>query len=249
MSTPETPTVAPLARSRFRIDAAILIALTPVLAAAVRIWLYSGGDTSLFLVLVRTLNVPAVLIGTGALIVPVGTIILTITLATDATFRRNARLWVSSNRTILTVAIPILLVLVGYTAPWPLLVEVGVICALAIGYYYFRKAWKTSKPDADTKTHPGPDSAATAITLITLFLLTPANMWLPMERIQINNEKAQTGYVLQSDGSWTTILTSERDVNLVRTPRIESRKICSSDGAGTLALSIQNGGLQNGVNC
>lgn len=63
------------------------------------------------------------------------------------------------------------------------------------------------------------------------------------------DEKAQTGYVLQSDYNWTTILTKARDVHTLPTSDVESRQVCSSNNPGTFAFTIQNGGIHNGADC
>jgi hypothetical protein len=52
-------------------------------------------------------------------------------------------------------------------------------------------------------------------------------VWLPAELISTNNGSENVGYVLKTDGNWTTILwDSDRNIEIMRTSNITSRMIC-----------------------
>lgn len=53
------------------------------------------------------------------------------------------------------------------------------------------------------------------------------SVWLPAELIGTNNGSENVGYVLKTDGNWTTILwDSDRNIEIMRTSNITSRTIC-----------------------
>lgn len=243
------------ARKRSRFDVAVLIALLPVVAAAVRIWMYSGGDSALFLVLLRTLNIPAVLIGTGILMVPSLLTLALIILLTD----KKAREWVkklsSNHRWLFTIVIPIFLVIVGYTISWTTFVWLTAIALVALVFFFIQRRWrkfrqrKTGVEAAQRRSPIGPDSFATLFTVVAVFLVTPTNMWLPLEQVSIAGGGARVGYVLESAAEWTTILTNDRKLEIVATPKVESRAICNVPNPGTLAMLIQHGSVKGGPDC
>jgi hypothetical protein len=52
-------------------------------------------------------------------------------------------------------------------------------------------------------------------------------VWLPAELIGLSNGSERVGYVLKTDGNWTTILwDSDRSVEITRTSNIANRVIC-----------------------
>lgn len=236
-------------RFRFRADAAILVALAPLVAAAIRIWLFSGGDSALFLVLLRTIDIPAVLIGTTALIIPSALIWFALILLTDPKVRYRAHLWLSGNKWAPALIGPLVVALLVYTLPWPTIAGLGAIIACGIGYYLWRKVRKNSTSRVDGASRVGPDSLVSIVSVAAVFLVGPSSMWLPMERIEIAGSKPQTGYVLQTDDSWTTILTSKRVITILPTAKVRKRQVCSSRNPGTLAISMQDGGVHNAPVC
>lgn len=249
MTSTATPAIPAASRFRLRIDAAIVVALAPLVAAATRIWLYSGGDSALFLVLLRTIDIPAVLIGTTVLIIPSALIWFALILLTDPRVRYRTHAWVNGNKWAPAVIGPLIFALIAYTLPWPTIAGLSAIIACAIGYYLWRKHRKKSTPHVDKSRRVGPDSFVSIVSVAALFLIGPSSMWLPMERIEIAGSKPQTGYVLQTDNSWTTVLTSKRAIRIVPTTKIEKRQVCSSHNPGTLAMSMQDGGVHNAADC
>lgn len=240
------------ASRRRGIDIALVLALAPVVAAAVRIWLYSGGDSSLFLTLLRTIDIPAILIGTSILIVPSLLIFIVFALVTD----RKAWEWtkenVLGNRTVGTLVVPIILVVLGYTTPWPTIVLLVSVILVAVGIFFARRAWRKKHPKDDSKEgfweRFNPDSVPMLLSIVVMFLVTQSNMWLPLERMTID-QTPEVGYVLESTGEWTTILTSDRELTVTQTSDVAEREICESSNAGTLAMLIQGGRIKNAAEC
>jgi hypothetical protein len=228
---------------RFSFDIALVIAVVPVAGAAVRIWMYSGGDISLFLVLLRTLNVPAVLIGTCVLMIPPLLIVLLVSMLTDRAARSRITGWLAQNPWATGVMLPIVFVVAAYTIDWRILVFVAGISTAALAIYAIRSVAKRrrakSGPVRAVRRVRGADPIAVLLSVLAVFLVTPGNMWLPLETLSIEGDEARVGFVLESTAEWTTILTEEREVQIVATSTLESRSVCSTSNAGTLAMSIQ----------
>jgi len=245
-------------RSHF--DIALIIALAPVLAAAIRIWLYSGGDSATFLVLLRTINIPAVLIGTGLLFIPYLLTFIAVALVADQKARQWGKRLFSRNPGAVTIVVPIALVTVLYTTPWPTLAWIAAIVTIALIIALIRlvyaKRRNVIKSTSDEKlqvarkrTRYAFDSVTVLFTLIFLYSVTQTNMWLPLEQVRIQNEATRNGYVLESTSDWTTILTFNHTLDIVKTADVESRTACNSTNAGTVAMFMQGGGLENTVDC
>ena len=241
--------------TRTRFDIALLIAIVPIAAATIRIWMYSGGDIALFLVLLRTINIPAVLVGTAVLLVPslllVGLVMIL--------FDRKARAWIKArfarNSWTITVAFPVVGIVIGYTISWPYFVWLVIISACAVGYFFIRRFWqkrKVTKKTTNKKSFfgsTGPDSFIVLLSVVASFLVTPGNIWLPLEQVTITGRESSIGYVLESTSDWTTVLTKERTLSIIATSDLESRQLCDTHNPGTIALSMQKGGLKGGPDC
>jgi hypothetical protein len=62
-------------------------------------------------------------------------------------------------------------------------------------------------------------------------------VWLPAERIDINGGSERVGYILKSDGGWTTILwDSDRSILMVKSENIISRTLCRTGQPDGLPL-------------
>lgn len=215
------------------LDAAALLAVAPVIAAALRLWLYSGGDTAVLLTLISTLDIAAILIGTGIQILPGAVILLIIALITDWRFRDSAAKWAGRNPWIRFCVLPLLIVIV-ITAPILLLVPALILLIVPpIIFSFIRNRWRWGQRIADLLVAPrgdpnGPNSVV-SFTVIGIFVLMSGfTMWLPLERVESEGapDGQYSGYVLESDETWTTILTRERNVVILETHDVNRRVAC-----------------------
>jgi hypothetical protein len=115
-----------ITRQHSRLNTALLIALIPVTAAAVRIWVYSGGDNTLFLVLLRTINIPAVLIGTMILMIPSLLTIFAVVALMNLEAGRWTKRKLSEHRFVSNVLFPASLIVIGYTLGWKIFVVLAL---------------------------------------------------------------------------------------------------------------------------
>ncbi|WP_454860419.1 hypothetical protein [Promicromonospora soli] len=224
------------------IDVAVLAALLPVLAAAVRLWIFSGGDAAVFRTLVRTLDIPAVLIGTGILIAPAVLVIFVIALLTDWRFRDSTVKWSNRNEWIRFVVPPLVFVVV-FTVP--LIHLVAALAALVIpsvAFVLIRRRWEWGKAILDKIVAPrgdtsGPDPWAMAVIFGIALLMSGTAMWLPLELVAMKGDRSDkyVGYVLESDEVWTTVLTETRNIATLNTEDIESRTYCAEEELTRLA--------------
>ena len=77
------------------------------------------------------------------------------------------------------------------------------------------------------------------LVLGTMLALTySSSLWLPTEVIRLQDGSQQVGFVLQVDGSWTTVLTEGgRQVLRVPSPALQSRTVCSPAQTEWLSLA------------
>jgi hypothetical protein len=237
------PVIASNAVRRSHIDTAVLIAIVPVVVAAVRIWLFSGGDTAVFLTLLRTLNIPAVLIGTIIVAVPFVIILMLTILVTDWKARDQAKEWLS-RRHWPAALIPILFFIFLYTTSWTILISLATLGAFVGAYTLTRRYWPWGrKYIADIMIprrgdHNGPVSIVTFTGVLVVFLIIPTSMWLPLEKIDIDKSESRAAYVLESTQEWTTLLTSKYKIEVYHTKDIKSRAVCRSSFGGSLSTLI-----------
>ena len=247
-------TVSSTEHKRSRFDAALLIALVPVAGAAVRIWMYSGGDVAVFLVLLRTLNIPAVLIGTCLLVAPGLFLLALVILLSDWKARDWAKDWLTRHRWI-APALSVTFILLLYTVSWTILIPLGVLGILTVAYFIIRRFWPWGKKHitdnaiAERGNRSGPDSIITVIGVLVLFLIAPTNMWLPLEKVGITKADDQVAYVLESTAEWTTLLSPDRMVKVIATSDVESRSVCRASGGGSLATLLYPSDLSDVPDC
>lgn len=244
----------PRKRERKLIDVALVIALAPVVAAGIRVWMYSGGDVSVFLVLLRTLDIPAALIASAVLLVPTLILLTAVILFTDW----RARDWFSrtlERNTWIAPIFPILFFIVIYTGNIVFAIGAAFIVVDIIVYFIIKRFWSWGHkhinqlliaPRGDPN---GPASVLTIIAVLTIFLVVPGNMWLPEERVEQTDSPPVVGYVLESGEVWTTLLTSDRQIEVVPTADVEERAVCRPSGPVSLATLIFPSNLRDAPNC
>lgn len=237
---PSTPLAPSSSHDRSRIDVALFIAVVPIVAAAVRIWLFSGGDVPVFLTLLRTIDIPAVLIGTIVLMIP-GLITLALAiLLTDWKMRDRAKAWLN-NRRWLTPLAPVVIFVLLYTVSWAFVISLVGIGLMVAAYVLIRRFWPWGKKHiadvvvARRGDENGPVSLVTFVGVLIAFLIMPTSTWLPLERIDVNNSESRTAYVLESTGEWTTLLTLRHKIEVHPTNQIKNRAVCRAEANGSLA--------------
>ena len=240
-------------RSRSRLkwsDITLLIAVLPIVVAALRIWLFSGGDTAVFLTLLRTLDITAVLVGTGALMIPTLLMILLVIVVTDWKAREYLGEKMAQSSWYIWAVLIVGIVLL-YTASWWAYVGMGIVAIFLLLVFLITRYWPwgssnvldrvMSRKGSTTR----PDSLTTLVSTLAVFLMAPTSMWLPLERIGIQDRDPTSGYVLETDSEWTTILTGKgTKVEVIRSGQVESREICDSNFKGSIATSIFRKGEQ-----
>lgn len=221
-----------------KLDVAILLAISPLLLTGLRVWLYSGGDTAIFLTLVRTLDVATVLVGTVAVLMQ-GLILLGVVLIlTDWEIRE--RFVAALRRPGVIAALAVLFLLLFYTAN--AMFAFGLVAiALLAGIFLALRRWVPwarkilrwlVAPKGDPKR---PDSLATVASVGITLLILPTNMWLPLEQLELIDSQQQTAYVLEVSSEWTTALTESRAVRIYPTEDVLGRETCRSATDLTLA--------------
>lgn len=64
--------------------------------------------------------------------------------------------------------------------------------------------------------------------MVATFFITQSS-WLPYEVVSVRNSDDVTGQVFGSDGTWTTFLDKNQDIQIVRTADVVSRQPCYTD--------------------
>lgn len=259
-SAADNPTTDPteVASPRTRwLDAALLIALLPVTVAAVRIVLYSGGDPTLMRVLIETLDVTTLLLGTLlpmfplALWVVVQPLIMDLPLARKLLTQKHPyRIW----WLVLIIALPVLYVLVG---PWPDALRtigwvaigllIGTLALWIVGVVQTRASGRTWRASFRVRVGIGTTPLngmkpllIAPIVLAVAILVIPRGFWLPLESVTTDSGQI-TGYVLQTENDWATVMTEDRAILRYPADSVEARVVCDQ-GQYTSLITLIAGG-------
>lgn len=146
--------------------------------------------------------------------------------------------WLSAmmdNNRWLSVAVPTAVLLTVISVPTRTVLITILIFGTAFAVYrilYSKVAWSRRHlnfliPRRGDRS--GPDGTATSILLAIVILASPATMWLPLERVDVKNDRSTVGYVLESTEVWTTILSEERDIIVKSTAEVDARTVCRED--------------------
>ncbi len=224
-----------------KLDVAILLAVSPLVLSGIRVWLYAGGDTAIFLTLVRTLDVATVLVGTTAVLMQ-GLVLLSVVLIlTD--WRIRARFIAALRRPWFLPALAVTFLLLLYTASIMFALGLMAIAVLALAFVAVKKWVPASRKVLEFVVAPKgdrirPDSVATVASIGITLLIMPTNMWLPLERIELTGGEVEFAYVLEVTGEWTTALTEERAVRIYGTDEVTARETCRPITNLTLAKTL-----------
>lgn len=231
MSEATSRDVTPRGWRKILYEGGLYLALVPVAAAAIRVWLFSAGDTSLFLLLLRTIDITTVLVGTSLLLVPIVILVGAMAFGMDP----RVRAWVTKgarSRAVFGVIFGFL-GLAALTLPWRFLLTalgLGVIAHLGTRLLNEGIAWGVRlagmSPKRTKDPNPINDSSTIVAASTLLFLVASGSMWLPLEFVTLTDETSRVAYVLESDREWTTLLTLDREVSIVATEDVEQRLVC-----------------------
>ncbi len=249
-------------------DVGVIVVIAPVTLAALRLLFFSGGDPVLLRVLISTLDVPTVVLGTllptmpvllWALIQPFNQDPGTIEKALGG--GRRAR-WL--RRLLLFLVMAIYLAI----GPWPTTAwAVGAVVAGAVlvaliwwvvSIVINRRAgrrWAVAlRPPAHGEyvSNGFPRWLIFALSAPLLVVLVfPTGFWLPQEVITLKGDPAQrvSGYVLEQDSGWVTFLKSDREVLVVRAQAIEARDVCDQSRYDSLITLLAGPGDDAGRAC
>lgn len=229
------------ARPRW-VDIGVLIAATPIVLAAARILIFSGGDPALFRVLIQTLNVPTVLLGTIVSILPVVALLPLALFASEP-----GALWHFTRARWFRYAFPAYsaVVVAAITlGPWPAMgwtaltvTLLFVVFRLARRAQHGTRAYRRgltmrsairASPPMRVRAPSGAwkSSALSPIAIVILSLASLQSMWLPSELLHLADGTELTGFVLEEKSEWTTFLTEGRAILRVSTAQVEARTVC-----------------------
>lgn len=261
-TTTDQPAVAGLlprewTNRRLLLDIGVWVAAIPLLAAAARILLYSGGDQTLLRVLIQTLDVVTVLLGTLLPMLPllVGAALLPVIV--DVAFARHLLTDGSkTRRRLVTITLIVALTFWITLSPWAgvrgtftsaaIGIFVGIVIAYVFPFYFALSRGRTVRESvaSASKTRLIPRIPADlgqnrqmilapTIAVIVLFAF-PSGMWLPRENVSTPAGET-TGYVLSSTEVWTTILDVDKRVVIVKSEDVISREVCGQGSHESLA--------------
>lgn len=261
----DAPKPEKAARSRW-LDVGVLVAVLPVAMAALRIVLFSGGDPVLMRVLVETLDVPTLLLGTLLPLLPILFWLALQPLIMDAPLTRQLIQRNAPNRNwwlVLVIALPVLYLLLG---PWPNTLEtilwlcgafaLGALTVWALGVWLWRRAghpWGKSLRSARVTLASNPVGSVAHVLLVPALLVVfifamPKAFWLPLESITADGS-GLTGYVLQSEDGWTTVMTEDRAIERYPAAAVTSRTVCDQGEYESLITIISGGTAAHSSPC
>lgn len=246
-------------------DIGVIVAVTPILLAAARVLLFSGGDPTLFRVLVQTLNVPTVLLGTSIAVLPVVALLPLFMVATEpSALRYFARApWFSFTFFAYFVLAFVAIVF----GPWPSMGWSALLVVIVfLGFWSIRRlrhavrayrrgltarsAARASLPViVRAPTEAWKDSAWAPLVIVALTLVSLQSMWLPLERVVLVDGEAMTGFVMEERPEWTTFLTDQRAVHRIPTDQMEERTVCSQGEFSSLFMSWANSAPEDAPTC
>ncbi|WP_029151241.1 hypothetical protein [Microbacterium indicum] len=226
-TNPEKPE-KPSLLGRAWTHAAILIAILPVVVAAIRVMLYSGGDPVVMKTLVETLNILTLLLGTFLPLLPL-LVYFAFQMLMARTPAFNAAIRTAKGRLALFAGAAFWLLL----GPFPATVWLvgAVVFGLVTGWLLLRyvKPWRRLHEwmaPGPGKTPPTSPAYITTIVLLVTLLVVPQGMWLPLERVTRSGSADQFVYVLKDAEGWTTTITNNRSIDVFKSSEVTARVVC-----------------------
>lgn len=215
---PDGPTQQPLSPER----SIWLWGLVPIIFACLRLLVVSRGNPETLRALVQNLNVTALVLAT---ILPLGATMIAWLLFVaflgaiskgDKKKSWQTRFWLLLLPTFILIyfAMPL-----SHIA-WNSAVFISIV-VIIIG-----QAMSQHKKAKITAALLSAGVAAWLITVLVMpfiLLLARSEMWLPKERLTVENASISPVYVLSSDERWTSYMDEHRKVHIVATEKITDR--------------------------
>lgn len=247
MTEAEAPAEKP-ARARWPlwVDLGVLIAVLPIMFAGIRVLVYSGGDPVILRTLIGTLDVPAVVMGTLLPLIPILVFSFFQFLILDSGRSqwalRGAAKWAAIIFGIIAIA---LYALLGPYPGSPIIIG-SLALGLLTGQIIYLASTRKARADGSIKRAKDarPDFSlrrnvyvwVSPAVLIGVILLLPLGMWLPSERLDLDDGTSIETYVLRTSSGWMTTIDADKIIRQVPADSVEARTVCDQGNAETLAL-------------
>lgn len=232
-----------LIRDFFRRNVTWFLAALPFVLAGLRVMVYSGGDSVVLKTLVATLDIPTVLLGT---MLPIFPVLVALGIQLFA-FNHKFLAHLLAKRWVIFAAFGILMIYSLFASfPGGLWTPLTIFGGLTLGLVArrVRVAWRKAHPKpeimaASARPLPASNPAVSflvgtsptviaACTVLSVLLVTPQGMWLPLEQISTgSSSKSLVAYVLKETPNWTTTISSDKSIRVLRSSEITGRLICN----------------------
>jgi len=207
---------------------ALLVSLIAAAAVVGKVLLAARGDIETAVALVSA-GIPEILLGVAIIYAPV----LTIYLAAVALW------WNARRRTAISgLSLAVAALAMVYLVP------LGIIGLLAVGagvlYVLARMVGRRQEEYAKWAARLGLDRARLMDWLVVwslAALVFGPGVWLPPESLTVAGRPAFTGYVIEEEGPWTTVLSNDtRSIVRVAEGELTDREACEAPGTRWLSL-------------
>jgi hypothetical protein len=207
---------------------ALLVSLIAAAAVVGKVLLVARGDVGTALGLVGA-GIPEILLGVAIVYAPVLTVYLVV-----------AAVWWNAQRrtaiSVLTLAVATIAML--YVVPLGLIAVLGIAAVLV--YSAARIPWLHRWESTSWAGRLGLHRPALIGWIIVGSLpglVFGPEVWLPPEELTVTGAPAFTGYVVEEDGPWTTVLREDtRAVLRLEADELTDRQACELPGAQWLTL-------------
>lgn len=210
-------------------NALALIALSPVVVAALRVIFFSRGDPALLATLGRSLDVPGVLL---AGVVPLLGLAVSYTLFIVIANRHltpPAGAWLRDLPPLPTTLLMVGVGVATLTTPATDALFLLLLPLVGVGYRVLANRADRRRGRYIPADVPG------VIAAFVLVVLQSAGPWVPEEAVTFTDGSTTTAYVLPGGDGWTTLVdVDDREVTRVRDERIDAREVCGSPRSRTL---------------
>ncbi|ORM38164.1 hypothetical protein BFL43_01030 [Williamsia sp. 1135] len=205
--------------------------LIPVLLAALKVVVVSGGDPQALRALVQDLDVLGLVLAT---FLPIGSTLLLwgfvfwAVAANKAVGKVDRAVGHTPEQNAYYTRLPVVSVIVVAVCYWSMPVvflvsNIGIVVALTLlGVLFGRRErlWARSI------------YIFGIVLIVASIIIYPlvSGMWLTAERISARNERPEVGYVLSSDVRWTRYMNEDRRVIIVSSSEVTRREPVKSSG-------------------
>jgi hypothetical protein len=207
-----------------------------------RVLIVARGDVPVALAIISAVGPISVVVNTIIASIDVMAFALFTILLTFLAPRLFERRWDNLLRVLLLVLVAVLV----FVAPWPLLL-VG-LCLMPLRIAIYRRGLRGSSVTPDqARSLAVPPMASDLILPLVIILayLLVAPVWLPAEAITLDSNKQTVGYVLNDQSDWYSLLTDKpRTVIRIEGTHVKARVVClpkdqATFGKLTTARAVQ----------